>query len=135
MNRSKHVFARAAMAVAAALAMGSAFAVAPTEAYPDAQSSVTTQPSYPSTYLGVQSSATTESSNPSIHSRTVIANEPAVYAAPAPVYDAPETVYVEPRNDPWFTPETGDAQYGSKASPYGAPAFAPPARFNDATAQ
>jgi hypothetical protein len=56
-----------------------------------------------------------------------------------PVYVTPpdQAVVVAPSDEPRYTPETGNAEYGSKLNPHGVGPFtaAPPARFNDATGQ
>lgn len=57
-------------------------------------------------------------------------DEAASVAAPAPVYGS-VPAYIAPPNSPLYTPETGDAEYGSKLNPAGPQSD----RFNDATGQ
>jgi hypothetical protein len=58
-----------------------------------------------------------------------------VYATPAYAYSSEP--YVTPTDQPRYTPETGNAEYGSKLNPYTIRPLTvqPPSRFNDATGQ
>jgi len=57
-------------------------------------------------------------------------DDTAAAEAPAPVYES-VPAYIAPPDSPRYTPETGDAQYGSKIDPVGPQSN----RFNDATGQ
>ena len=81
---------------------------------------------------GSQSMYGTSPSAPSATSTVEGAAPPGEPAAiePAPVYES-VPAYVAPPNSPRYTPETGDAEYGSKLDPVGPQSN----RFNDATGQ
>ncbi|HZI84131.1 MAG TPA: hypothetical protein VFF44_09475 [Casimicrobiaceae bacterium] len=77
-----------------------------------------------------------ESSNQAINSPAESATTVVSPGASAVVVTPAEPAYVGPADEPRYTPETGDAQYGSKLNSGVAPfSAAPPNRFNDATGQ
>lgn len=86
----------------------------------DTDSDMASEPNTARAY-GPSASSTVESAPP---------DEVASAAAPAPVYES-VPAYVAPPNSPRYTPETGDAEYGSKLEPVGPESN----RFNDATGQ
>lgn len=79
-------------------------------------------------------SSTQASSTTSLDSRSQIAEAPsedATAVSGSTVVTRTRPVYIFPPDQPRYTPETGDAQYGSKLDPAGPAAN----RFNDATGQ
>ena len=88
----------------------------------DADSGMAAQPNTARAYGPSASSTSTVEEAPP--------DEAASVAAPAPVYES-VPAYIAPPNSPRYTPETGDAEYGSKLNPTGPQSN----RFNDATGQ
>ena len=79
-------------------------------------------------------SSTQASSTTSLNSGSQIAEAPsddATAVSGSTVVTRTRPVYIFPPDQPRYTPETGDAQYGSKLDPTGPSAN----RFNDATGQ
>ena len=90
----------------------------------DTDSDMATEPNTARAYgpsASASSTSTVESAAP---------DEVASAMAPAPVYES-VPAYIAPPNSPRYTPETGDAEYGSKLDPVGPQSN----RFNDATGQ
>jgi len=73
---------------------------------------------------GANTPSTTTVEGPAAAPSEPIATEP------APVYES-VPAYIAPPNSPRYTPETGNAEYGSKLDPVGPQSN----RFNDATGQ
>jgi hypothetical protein len=89
----------------------------------DTDSDMATQPSAAPAY-GADTPSTATVEGPA-----TAPSEPAA-TEPAPVYES-VPAYIAPPNSPRYTPETGDAEYGSKLDPVGPQSN----RFNDATGQ
>jgi hypothetical protein len=156
MNIRNHVFATAVIALVTAFATGTAFAIASSGDHNANQSDATNQAMYPSNQAmgssdqsiaapgesSEQSSQTYGSSNQSApSSSTTVTDSYSSGRAIVTPTEPPAVVGPSGPEEPRYTPETGDAEYGPKLDPNtaagtGAPGeVSPPPRFNDATGQ
>ena len=153
-RRHTSLFAAVALTLATAFAANSAFAIAESNDSLNSPNSATSETyrqnrALPDQAVDSQSSGTTiEGLSPSDESSTdedvnssdesVTDSDEARDVAPPPDTISGSATVTTPRprvlpDEPRFTPETGDAQYGSKVAPY---TYGPSAnRFNDATGQ
>jgi len=150
-RRHTHLFATAAVTLATAFAAGTALAMAESNDSLNAQTSAGSETYSQSTVApdeavdsGAPASDTTEGMGPSDESNdqdmsssddSDASSDMSVpddsSASEGDIVTTPQPLVLP--DEPRFTPETGDAQYGSKIAPY---TYGPSAnRFNDATGQ